>query len=243
MNSEQKDNLFSKTVSPEKFEFNEPVARVFDDMLERSIPFYMECQEMAVQWTVRHVQNHTKIYDLGCSTGSFLERTAQGLTSGLDVQLIGLDNSAPMLEKTKARLDGSPYSWDLAEFDLNEGFTLANASVVALNYTLQFIDPGQRGGLLSTIFQGLVPGGCLILIEKVKAESPELDSSLIEFHHEFKRTRGYSNLEISRKREALENVLVPLKTSENVHLLEKAGFQSVEIFFKWNNFAGFIALK
>ena len=70
-----------------------------------------------------------------------------------------------------------------------------------------------------------------------------MDSSLIEFHHEFKRTRGYSNLEISRKRDALENVLVPLKTSKNVHLLEKAGFQSVEIFFKWNNFAGFIALK
>ena len=243
MNSEQKDNLFSKTVSPEKFEFNESVARVFDDMLERSIPFYMECQEIAVQWAVRQVQNHTKIYDLGCSTGSFLERTAQGLPSGLDVQLIGLDNSAPMLEKTKARLDESPYSWDLAEFDLNEDFALANASVVALNYTLQFIDPGQRGGLLTKIFQGLVPGGCLVLIEKVKAESPELDSSLIEFHHEFKRTRGYSNLEISRKREALENVLVPLKTSENVHLLEKAGFQSVEIFFKWNNFAGFIALK
>ena len=129
------------------------------------------------------------------------------------------------------------------EADLNEEVPIQNASVVVMNYTLQFLLPENRVSLLKNIFDGLVPGGSLVLIEKIKSQVPEMDRTFIDFHHQFKRDQGYSNLEISRKREALENVLIPLTVEENQGLIKKAGFKVVDLFFKWNNFAGFIALN
>ena len=148
-----------------------------------------------------------------------------------------------MLEKSRIKLKESPIPFKLLETDLNKEVFIKNASAVLMNYTLQFILPERRIHLLKDIFAGMVPGGSLVLIEKIKSGVPELDRTLIDFHHQFKRDRGYSNLEISKKREALENVLIPWTVEENQSLIKKAGFQTVDLFFKWNNFAGFIALK
>lgn len=238
-----KDDLFSKTQAPAKFEFDESVARVFDDMLERSIPLYRECQDMAVDWCLRLSVKGSNLYDLGCSTGALLGRLAARLPENSGIRLIGIDNSAPMLDKARAKLQSARTTCDLVQADLDAEFELCNASVVVLNYTLQFIAPERRSLLLRRIQRGLNPGGGLILIEKVIAESPIADAAFLEFHHRFKRDRGYSELEISRKREALEKVLTPLTLEENRNLLQQAGFGSVEIFFKWNNFAGLVALK
>ena len=111
------------------------------------------------------------------------------------------------------------------------------------NYTLQFVQPENRLSTIKNIYNGLVPGGGMILIEKVKSEVPELNKTFIEFHHQFKEQKGYSKLEISQKREALENVLIPWTAEQNSNLIYSAGFSTVDLFFKWNNFAGFIALK
>ena len=148
-----------------------------------------------------------------------------------------------MLKNAEEVLKNSPLPYELVEENLNDSLTIANASVVVLNYTLQFVLPKNRVPLLQNIYKGLIPGGSIILIEKIKSEAPELNNTFIELHHQFKEQKGYSKLEISQKREALENVLIPWTVKQNSHLLNSAGFSTVDLFFKWNNFAGFIALK
>ena len=148
-----------------------------------------------------------------------------------------------MLKKSRKTLEQSPIPCELLEADLNQKIFIQNASVVVMNYTLQFVLPDNRLPLLKNIYKNLVPGGSLILIEKIKSDIPALDETFINFHHQFKREKDYSDLEISRKREALENVLIPWTVEENQRLIKNAGFQTVDLFFKWNNFAGFIALN
>jgi tRNA (cmo5U34)-methyltransferase len=237
----KRDTLFNQETGP--FEFNESVANVFEDMLERSVPMYQECQSLAIHWCVQFAQANTSVYDLGCSTGTLLLKLAQSIDKNKKIQLIGLDNSKAMLEKSRKTLEKSPVACELIEADLNQGLSIQNASVVVMNYTLQFVSPEHRLRLLRTIREGLLPGGSLVLIEKIKSVVPHLDRTFIELHHKFKRDHGYSNLEISRKREALENVLIPCTVEENQALIKDAGFSTVDLFFKWNNFAGFIALN
>ena len=148
-----------------------------------------------------------------------------------------------MLKKSEEALKNFPVPYELVEENLNENLIFINASVVVLNYTLQFVQPENRVSALQNIYSGLIPGGSLVLIEKVKSEVPDLNNTFIEFHDQFKEQKGYSKLEISQKREALENVLTPWTVKENSNLLTSAGFSTVDLFFKWNNFAGFIALK
>jgi tRNA (cmo5U34)-methyltransferase len=212
-------------------------------MLQRSIPMYQERQGLTVHWCAKYAKPSTSIYDLGCSTEKLLLKLAEKLKHPKNTNLIGLDNSAAMLKKAKETLKSSPLSWAMVEADLNKKLSNENASVVIMNYTLQFAKLDNRSTILKSIYEGLVSGGSLILIEKVKSEIPDLNKTLIEFHHQFKEKNSYSKLEISQKREALENVLIPWTVEQNSGLIKSAGFSTVELFFKWNNFAGFIALK
>jgi tRNA (cmo5U34)-methyltransferase len=243
MEIKEKDNLFAHAPATEKFEFNESVARVFDDMLERSVPMYRECLESTVAWCVKFSRERSQVYDLGCSTGTFLSGLASRLPAGSNIRLVGVDNSAPMLEKARKKLAPSTLPSELIEADLQSDFPLTNASVVVMNYTLQFIAPNKRGEVVSKILNGLNSGGLLLMIEKISSDHPIIRETYTELHHQFKKNQGYSQLEIARKREALENVLTPKTVNENIDLLLNAGFASAEIFFKWNNFAGFVALK
>ncbi len=243
MEIKEKDTLFTETPGTEKFEFNDSVARVFDDMLERSVPMYRECLESTVQWCLRFAKEGSHIYDLGCSTGTFLAGLSKQFPAHADIRLMGVDNSAPMLKKARLKLASSPLPWKLIEADLQDDFSLTNASVVVMNYTLQFIPPNRRVEVVRKILAGLNPGGLLLMIEKVSSDNPKIDQAYTDFHHKFKKTQGYSQLEIARKREALENVLTPWTVGQNINLLMEAGFPSAEIYFKWNNFSGFVALK
>jgi tRNA (cmo5U34)-methyltransferase len=204
---------------------------------------YQECQDLAVHWCAKYAKPSTSVYDLGCSTGKLLLKLAEELEYPQNIKLIGLDNSAAMLKKAKETLKKSPCSCAMVEADLNKKLSIENASVVIMNYTLQFVQLDNRSAILKSIYDGLISGGSLILIEKVKSEIPDLNKTFIEFHHQFKEENGYSKLEISQKREALENVLIPWTVEQNSELIKSAGFSTVDLFFKWNNFAGFIALK
>ncbi|MGP0564502.1 MULTISPECIES: carboxy-S-adenosyl-L-methionine synthase CmoA [unclassified Nitrospina] len=239
----QRDNLFARDDAPEKFEFNESVARVFDNMLERSVPFYKECQQMVVALAENYAQPGTRVYDLGCSTGTLIREMARALPASSKVRFVGIDNSDAMLKKARRKLKEFGDRCEVVTGDLNGPLELEEASVVVMNYTLQFLPPAKRLALLKRIHKSLLPGGALILIEKVKAEAETLDPVFVERYYAYKREMGYSRMEISRKREALEQVLVPLRPGENVTILEKAGFQDVDVFFKWFNFCGFAALR
>ena len=238
------DSLFGKRKKIGDFEFNKEVADVFDDMVRRSTPFYDEIQRMLVEQALTFLQPGTSVYDLGCSTGTTLCLLA-GQTVGTDsVSMTGYDNSPDMIAKAaeKIRRLGLSEKVTVKEGDIAEA-PVDNASVVFLNYVLQFIRPLHRDGIIQKIFDGLVHGGALLLTEKVMPDDSVLNRTYIDYYYNYKRRGRYSELEISQKREALENVLVPYRVSENVELLKRNGFTIIDIFFKWYNFAGFIAIK
>lgn len=240
----QPDHIFDTPDDAiQDFAFNAKVASVFDDMVDRSVPYYREIQKMTGQLAGDFAVPGTRIYDLGCATGTTMALMDQSIAT--DVTLVGLDNSAEMLDKCREKLEhakiGKPF--ELIEADLNKDIVIENASVVLLVLTLQFVRPLHRERLMQQVFEGLNPGGCVILVEKVLGESSHLNRLFIEHYYQYKRSMGYSELEISQKREALENVLVPYRLTENLELLTKLGFSQQDTFFKWYNFCGIIAVK
>jgi len=228
----------------QRFEFDESVASVFDDMLSRSVPFYGEIQRMIAEQSAYFAQPKTAVYDLGCATATTLIKIAEDIEEPT-IRLIGIDNSTPVLDQAsrKIRKAGLADRILLQQSDLNAPLCLDRASVVICNLTLQFVRPLYRDTLVRTVYEGLADGGCFLLVEKVLGEESMLNRMFIDFYYDFKRRNGYSELEIADKRERLENVLIPYKLEENLTLLRRSGFELVDIFFKWYNFAGILAVK
>lgn len=228
----------------EDFNFNENTVNVFNDMLKRSVPHYYEIQDMICEITKIFAQKNSNIYDLGCSTGNTLLNILRELVE-FPVTLIGVDNSEAMLKKTKTRLKKLGYSdkCKLLKKDLNNKINFENASVIISNLTLQFIRPINRDKLIHEIYNGLNKNGAFILVEKIISENSKIGRIFIKLYHNFKLQKGYSKSEIFRKREALENVLIPYMYEENVKLLKKRGFRVIDEFFRWYNFCGILAIK
>lgn len=225
------------------FKFSAEVANVFDDMVSRSVPFYPEIQRMVAEIAADFAVPGTNVYDLGCSTGTtmlLLDRTV-----AQDVRFIGFDNSEEMLAKCREKFvaHGMTRPHELHYADLNQGVVMENASVTTLVLTLQFVRPLQRERLMQDVYKGLNDNGCLILVEKVLGEDSLFNRQFIKYYYDYKRRVGYSELEITQKREALENVLIPYKLLENRELLLRTGFRYVDTFFKWYNFCGMLAVK
>lgn len=239
-----KDEVFKDSLSrAADFKFSSKVAGVFDDMVVRSVPFYEEMQRMIGEIAADHYKDDTSIYDLGCSTGTTLICMNESVPE--HIRFVGIDDSPDMLNKCREKLMEASFTrpFDLEVADLNQGVHIHNASVVVLCLTLQFVRPINRERLLKHIFDGMQSGGALIVVEKILAEDSAFNRDFIKYYYDLKRRNNYSELEISQKREALENVLIPYKLSENITLLRNAGFSHCEIFFKWYNFSGFIAKK
>jgi tRNA (cmo5U34)-methyltransferase len=225
------------------FAFNETVAQVFDNMVSRSVPMYGEIQRMLAELARSFVTEGSNVYDLGCSTGTTLALVSQSLP--VNARLCGVDYSAEMLQQCREKLQALKLAdrIELLQADLDDGVKIENASVVMLVLTLMFVRPLNREKLMRRIHAGMNENGCLLVVEKVLGDGSLFNRLFIEHYYGFKRRMGYSELEIAQKREALENVLVPYRLQENRDLLLGAGFREVEIFFKWYNFAGLIAVK
>ena len=225
-----------------EFEFNQNVADVFDDMLVRSIPFYQEIHRTIIDVIEKRIATNGLIYDLGCSTGTTIQQIQHHFPEK-KLSFIGVDNSASMIKKARSKLaDNSVPDVSLICQDLTD-VVLDSCDLVIMNYTLQFIDKFQRSALLNKIFNALKPGGILIMAEKINCDDSSIQALFHELYYDFKRRNGYSELEISQKREALENVLIPLTADMQLELLKYSGFDKVEMLFKWYNFASFIAIK
>jgi len=238
-----RDTLFENKAPAVKFEFNERVADVFDDMLDRSVPFYKQVIEMTAEILGRSLLADDTVYDLGCSTGTMLIALARKLESK-NLKFIGIDNSKAMLNKalSKAEMFSVADRIDFVEKDITQ-IEFSGAGGIILNYTLQFIKPSIRLEFLKNIYNGLRNNSVLILSEKIVCQDKKLDQQYLDSYHQYKVRRGYSELEVANKREALENVLIPLTIQENCNLLEQAGFTRVETFFQWFNFVSFVACK
>jgi len=239
-----KDKIFAgKKDKMADFNFGKETAEVFDDMLERSVPFYNEVQRMMCEIAADFAVDNTNIYDLGCSTGITLFNIYKAVKK--DVKFIGIDYSQDMLDKCVERFSQNSVTkeYSLICADLNNGVNITNASVVVMNLTMQFVRPLYREQVVSSIFNGLNPNGCLILLEKVLGNNSDFNRMFIKYYYEMKKRNGYTELEISQKREALENILIPYRLDENRELLMKAGFAHCDVFFKWYNFCGLVASK
>jgi tRNA (cmo5U34)-methyltransferase len=244
LQTERRDTVFSQDEPPVgDFSFNSKVADVFDDMVSRSVPHYEEMQRMVCELALDFARPNTSLYDIGCSTAT----TLLTLDPILDPSMtfVGVDNAPDMLEKARQKIcqTGTPRPIELQTADLHKGLYMENASVVTMLLTLQFIRPLYRERMMKTIYSGLNDQGCLILIEKLTSEDTTFNRLFIRHYYDFKRRNGYSEIEISKKREALENVLIPYRLEENILLLKETGFRHVEIFFRWYNFCGIIAVK
>ena len=238
-----RDEIFRKSQPVGDFNFGEKVASVFDDMLDRSVPFYQEIQRMIGEMAADFAVEGTNIYDLGCSTGTTFLNLNTVVPKG--VKFIGVDNSTEMLKRCRQKLaeHGFDREHELICADLNQGVSVQNASMVLMILTLQFVRPLYRDTLVKAIHQGLNDNGCLILVEKVLGEDSVFNRLFIKYYYDLKKRHGYSEMEIANKREALENILVPYKLLENREMLLRVGFRYCDVFFKWYNFCGIIALK
>jgi len=243
----KQDHIFRETAARSSdFEFNVEVAEVFDNMLLRSVPFYLEQQYMIQEIAKKFWIPGTDIYDLGCSTATTLINLCREIKG--PTHFIGYDNSIPLLEKANQKIKEHAFenSIEVRFADLNGDLSkipLENASVVTLCWTLQFIRPLKRDNLIKCVFDGLVEGGVLVMTEKILTNNTHMNRFFIDFYYDFKRRNGYSQEEILRKREALENVLIPYRIDENFEMFRRNGFNIVEIFFQWYNFAGFLCVK
>ncbi|OED35614.1 carboxy-S-adenosyl-L-methionine synthase CmoA [Chromatiales bacterium (ex Bugula neritina AB1)] len=228
------------------FVFNREVVEVFDDMLARSIPLYEEQQNLIREIARRFWVPETSIADLGCSLGTTLLGIAEAVPEA--GTLVGYDNSDAMLDRARSNIESAGKARVVAvqSGDLNgdlKEVELINTSVVTICWTLQFVRPLKRDQLIRKIYNTMVDGGVLIVTDKVLTNDSNMNRFFIDFYYDFKRRNGYSEAEITRKREALENVLIPYRLDENIELFRRNGFQIVETFFQWNNFAGFLCVK
>lgn len=244
METHGKDNIFlslDDTVEP--FVFDEKVAGVFDDMIHRSVPGYGLVIKMLEYLAGEYVQDNSNCYDLGCSLGASTLAVRRAVRrSGL--RIIAVDNSEAMIKKCRQNVekDLSPTPVDTLCEDIAH-VEITRASFVILNFSLQFFRKEKRAELIQKIYDGMCPGGVLVLSEKIAFEDTREQVLQTEMHHEFKRLNGYSDLEISRKRTALEDVLIPDTYNTHVKRLKDAGFKQVYKWFQCFNFMSIVALK
>ncbi len=243
MNS-NKDNIFLYDDALVDFVFDEKVASVFTDMVNRSVPGYALIVRMIGVLAEQYASSNTRLYDLGCSLGAVTFLLQQLKLDNCSI--VAVDNSSAMIDSCRTSLalntakDLLPVELRCEDIQLTE---LSKASVVILNFTLQFIAPEQRDRIINKIYDALVPGGILIISEKVLFPEKEKNSLFIELYHQFKKANGYSDLEISRKRSALENILIPETIEQHKKRINGAGFSKFEPWFQCFNFASMFAIK
>jgi tRNA (cmo5U34)-methyltransferase len=226
------------------FKFDEKVVNVFPDMIQRSVPGYSTMISTIGIMAARYAQADSVCYDLGCSLGA-VTLSMRHRINQKNCKIIAVDNSPAMIEQAQQLLSADQNQLvdvDLVCNDLLD-IEISNASVVVMNFTLQFIAIEQRDALLQRIYDGLKPGGVLILSEKLAFDDEQVNQFHIDSHHDFKRSNGYSDLEISQKRSALENVLIPESLEAHQYRLKSAGFNFIDKWFQCFNFISMVAIK
>lgn len=241
--SQSSDNIYSQPLEAiTGFVFDQNVARVFRDMISRSVPGYATLVSMLPVLAQEYIHDNTRCYDLGCSLGAATLALHHSITHN-NVAIIAVDNSDAMIAQCKSNIQQETGSTTL-EFHCADicNIDITNASMAVMNFTLQFIPPNNRLTLLKKIYQGLNPGGALVLSEKIRFEEPQ-QAWMTQLHHTFKKLNGYSDLEISQKRSALENVLVADTIEQHQRRLEQAGFTKILLWYQCFNFVSLLAVK
>jgi tRNA (cmo5U34)-methyltransferase len=235
----QTDNVMPS----DKWSFDDDVTNVFDDMLKRSIPQYETMRSATFDLACEFVQHQTAVIDLGCSRGESLAPFVNKY--GAQIKSIGIEVSKPMIEAARSRFDGYIKAGcvEICDMDLRRDFPSMNASVVLSILTLQFTPIEYRLKILERIYNGLMPNGAFLFVEKIIGGSAQIDDLMTKHYYKLKSSNGYSSEQIDRKRMALEGVLVPMTAQWNEEMLKLTGFKQVDCYWRWMNFAGWIAIK
>ncbi|UDQ97923.1 carboxy-S-adenosyl-L-methionine synthase CmoA [Lentisphaerota bacterium WC36G] len=242
-----KDNIFaSKNSNITKFAFDEKVTSVFSDMIKRSVPGYENVILMIGLLAERFVKDNTNCYDLGCSLGASAISMQKYITAK-NCHIHAIDTSEPMINKATELVSIANEEYHNAKIELHckdiTNFRYENASMMVLNFTLQFLELEQRRAMLEKIYASLNKGGCLVLSEKITFNDKETNELFIDIYHKFKMHNGYSEMEVSQKRNALENVLIPETLQTHKERLLDIGFEKVELWFQCFNFMSIVAFK
>jgi len=236
-----RDEIYKDKANISKFTFDQEVVDVFDDMVLRSVPGYRQMIELIGLASRLYPVKYSSIYDLGCSTGAATLSIVSNLKNN-DIDIFSIDNSPAMVDKCQKNLSNHKKHIHFICEDITK-IEFQRTSLVILNLTLQFIKPEKRLELISKIYDALIPGGALIISEKVIFEDPRTQKAMTTLHEVFKKENGYSKNEISKKRKALENVLIPDSIEQNLDRLKKAKFANPVVQMQCLNFASFIAIK
>ncbi|GAB4190618.1 MAG: carboxy-S-adenosyl-L-methionine synthase CmoA [Wenzhouxiangellaceae bacterium] len=242
--SEQRDQIYQNALNQvPDFRFDDSVVRVFPDMIQRSVPGYLPILEQLPLLARRVVSPGSRVYDLGCSLGAVTLSLRRAIQQP-ETRIIAVDRSSAMIRRCRQLIDqdNSVVPVDVVEADIID-YPIEQASLVVLNFTLQFIERQQRLQLLQRISDGLLPGGALVIAEKVRFDAADEQQLMTEWHHDFKRAQGYSDLEIAQKRAALENVLLPDTLEEHHERLRAIGLETVATWFRCLNFVAMIGFK
>ena len=239
-----KDDIFKSTdAGPGTFEFNDSVAEVFTDMLRRSVPGYEASLEAIAILARRYGRAGTRCYDLGCSLGASTLAMRRNIVEP-DCEIVAVDLSPAMIDRCRKIVDADDTDLPVSiRVEDVRDVAIEHASLIVLNYTLQFVPVNDRTRLVRRIYDGLIDGGVLIFSEKVVDEDPAIEGLLVELHHEFKSANAYSDLEIARKRMALEEVLIPESTATHLERLADAGFNHRSVWLKHFNFVSILAIR
>jgi tRNA (cmo5U34)-methyltransferase len=238
------DNIYSEYQQRvADFVFDDKVVAVFDDMIRRSVPGYGAAIAMTMVFAEQYAQDGSNCYDLGCSLGAGTLAMRKGITRR-DCNVVAVDKSPAMVARCKEivaqDIRDVPVEVVLADI---QDIEIERASLVVLNYTLQFLPPNARDAMIKKIFDGMLPGGCLLLSEKIAFKDEREQKFQIDMHHNFKRLNGYSSTEISQKRKAIENVLVPDTLTKHSERLSVCGFENITLWFQCFNFMSLAAFK
>lgn len=233
----------SKHANVKDFTFDEQVVEVFPDMISRSVPGYNTIINTIGRLSEAYVTPNSNIYDLGCSLGAATLSMKKSIIAQ-NCQIIGVDNSSAMVERCKMHVNAFKGNTPVEIIEANiQDIHIEKASMVVLNFTLQFLDPDDRKALLAKIYAGLNPGGILVLSEKLSGSSDTVNNLLINLHHDFKRANGYSELEVAQKRTALENVMRTDNLNTHTERLNSVGFEHITPWFQCFNFFSLVAIK
>jgi len=236
-----RDKLFNSQDDISDFRFDESVVAVFDDMVKRSVPGYEVMIQMVGLIARTYGKDHTNYYDMGSSTGAITLALALN-NKHKNNKFIAVDNSPQMVKKCQKNLSGKIDNFEIVCADIKD-VSIENASIVVLNLTLQFVDVEKRFKLIKKIYDGLIPGGALIISEKIHFDNKENQEQLASLHLDFKRANGYSELEIANKRQSLENILVTESKQTHLERLKICGFKESSCYFQCLNFASFLSVK
>ena len=225
------------------FTFDAQVVEVFPDMISRSVPGYNTIIDTIGRLSQRFVKNNSRVYDLGCSLGAATLAMRKNITAE-QCKIISVDNSSAMIDRCKMHIDAFKGETPVEVIEANiQDIDIFNASMVVLNFTLQFIEKTERQTLINKIATGINTGGILVISEKISHGDVVIDDHLIDLHHDFKRANGYSELEVAQKRTALEQVMKTDSVEQHITRLKQAGFSHISPWFQCFNFISFIAIK